>query len=68
MMFDWLGSRHKDSNASKVGNLIRNAVTSVLKDGNVRTYDICRGSWKNIEPSTTNQVTDAIVNTLENVS
>jgi 3-isopropylmalate dehydrogenase len=68
MMFDWLASNHEDNQAFKVGNLIRNAVSSVLKKGTIRTYDLCRGSWKDIEPSSTSQVTDTIITTMENES
>ena len=64
MMFDWLGTKHKDRNATKVGNLIINAVSRILKEGTIRTYDICRGPWKDIKPSSTSQVTDAIIDTL----
>lgn len=65
MMFNWLGSKHKDNNASRVGKLIMDAVSSVLKEGTVRTYDMCKGFWKDIEPSSTSQVTDAIIDALE---
>jgi 3-isopropylmalate dehydrogenase len=68
MMFNWLGSKNKDNNALKVGELITDAVSSVLKEGSIRTYDICRGFWKDIESSSTSQVTDAIIKALENVS
>ena len=64
MMFDWLGAKNKDKNASKIGDLIKTAVSKVLKEGTIRTYDICRGAWKDIEPSSTIQVTDAIINAL----
>jgi 3-isopropylmalate dehydrogenase len=64
MMFGWLGSKHKDTNASKVGELIERAITDVLKEGSIRTYDICKGLWQDIEPSSTREVTDAIIKRL----
>jgi 3-isopropylmalate dehydrogenase len=68
MMFDWLGARHKDKSALRIAQLILNAVSKVLKEGTIRTYDICQGLWKGIEPSSTSQVTDSIINTLESES
>jgi 3-isopropylmalate dehydrogenase len=54
MMFDWLGTTHKDPKASEVGRRIEKAVETVLADGRVKTPDL---GGKN----TTSQMGDAIV-------
>lgn len=64
MMLDWLGNRHKDTAALRVADIIERAVTDILRDGKTRTYDLCIGSWKDIQPSGTKEVVDAIIRTM----
>jgi 3-isopropylmalate dehydrogenase len=68
MMYDWLGTRHKDKQCLGAANLIRNAVASVLREGKTRTPDICLGHWKNVTPSSTSEVVDAVLKSLEKIS
>jgi len=66
MMLEWLGERHKDKKLQKAGNSINNAVVSVLRNGKVRTQDLCVGEWSKIQPSTTDVVTTAIIEHIKN--
>lgn len=61
MMFEWLGKRFDDRVPIKTAGKIRNAVETVLREGKVRTPDLCLGKWAGVKPSTTQIVTDAIV-------
>ncbi|MFH1756805.1 MAG: isocitrate/isopropylmalate dehydrogenase family protein [Pseudomonadota bacterium] len=54
MMFEWLGNRHGDGQATEIGSRIEKAVEAVLAKGQVRTPDL---GGKN----TTVQLGDAIV-------
>ena len=54
MMFDWLGNRHGDGQATETGSRIEKAVEAVLAKGQVRTPDL---GGKN----TTAHLGDAIV-------
>ncbi|MHA2379392.1 MAG: isocitrate/isopropylmalate dehydrogenase family protein [Candidatus Thorarchaeota archaeon] len=67
MMYDWLGTTRKDKYCLTAANLIREAVASVLRDGKMRTPDICLGQWKNVTPSSTGQVTDAVLRLLQKI-
>ncbi len=65
MMLDWLGDQHSDDHCKQAAQLIEEAVASVLRDGKIRTYDLCVGEWKQVKPSSTTQVADAIIETIE---
>ncbi len=54
MMFDWLGSQKKDSQAAEVGRQIEKAVEVVLAEGEIRTPDL---GGKN----STSELADAII-------
>ncbi len=64
MMFEWLGKKHKDEDASRVGKRIRQAVENTLKDSDKRTRDLCQGKWADVKPSTTAEVSGEILNRL----
>jgi 3-isopropylmalate dehydrogenase len=53
MMFEWLGEKHEDEEASAAGAKIRRAVESVLAEGKYRTPDL-KGK------STTRELGDAV--------
>jgi 3-isopropylmalate dehydrogenase len=61
MMFEWLGKKHDDALSRRIAEKIRKSVELVLKEGKVRTPDLCLGEWSGIVPSTTHQVTDEII-------
>jgi 3-isopropylmalate dehydrogenase len=65
LMLDWLGEKHQDRKSQEAADLIEKSVKMVLKEGRIRTYDLCIGQYSKITPSTTAQVGDAIVNMLE---
>ncbi|MBS3794426.1 MAG: isocitrate/isopropylmalate dehydrogenase family protein [Candidatus Thorarchaeota archaeon] len=67
MMYDWLGSKRKDKRCKEASLFIENAVQEVLKNASIRTPDICRGMWKDVEPSTTGDVTDAVVQAMAKI-
>jgi 3-isopropylmalate dehydrogenase len=61
MMMEWLGKKHDDLAPVKVGSQIRNAVEEVLREGMIRTPDLCLGDWADVNPSTTQEVTSEII-------
>ncbi len=68
MMLDWLGMKHEEKNLGEAAKIVRDSVGAVLKEGKIRTKDLCVGEWSEIKPSSTNIVTTAIidkVNTME---
>ncbi|MFW9831693.1 MAG: isocitrate/isopropylmalate dehydrogenase family protein [Candidatus Thorarchaeota archaeon] len=60
MLLEWLAERHRDLSASKGANFIEEAVVELLREGKIRTYDLCLGSYVDVPPSTTRQVGRAI--------
>ena len=61
MMLEWLSKKFNDSEPSEIAGHIRDSVEAVLREGKIRTPDICLGEWFQIKPSTTQQVTDEII-------
>jgi 3-isopropylmalate dehydrogenase len=61
MMFEWLGKRFDDSVPMKTAGWMRDAIEEVLRDGKIRTPDLCLGKWSEVKPSTTHQVTTEII-------
>ncbi len=68
MMLDWLGTTRKDKNIAKAGELVTQSVTDVLKEGKIRTYDICTGNWRGITPSSTETVATTIADRIRKAS
>ena len=64
LMFEWLGERHKDESLDSAAGMIRSAVQTTLSQGNIRTEDLCSGEWANIQPSSTEETTSAIIDNL----
>ncbi len=60
MMMDWLGEEHNDPRCSLAGDVIRDAVASVLRSGRTRTYDLCVGEWSGVTPSSTDTMGETI--------
>ncbi len=56
MLLDWLGERHADPRCTSGAEAIREGVAQVLREGEVRTFDICRGRWAGVEPASTQEV------------
>lgn len=65
MMLDWLSEKRGAANLYKASELIKDSVSQVLSGGRIRTYDLCVGQWKSVKPSTTSQVTDAIIDSMK---
>lgn len=61
MMLEWLGPRANDEGPIEAAKLIKKSVEEVLRDGQIRTADLCLGRWKKVEPAATVEVTDAII-------
>ena len=61
MLLEWLGSTKNNLGCKAASNLIEESVADVLREGRVRTFDLCRDNWDNIEPSSTVEVTDEII-------
>ncbi|MGV9168779.1 MAG: isocitrate/isopropylmalate dehydrogenase family protein [Promethearchaeia archaeon] len=64
MLYDWLGSKRNDKRCREASIVIKDAVEDVLKEGRIRTPDLCKGEWKKIQPSTTKDVSDAVINAM----
>ncbi|TFG03920.1 isocitrate/isopropylmalate dehydrogenase family protein [Candidatus Thorarchaeota archaeon] len=56
MMLDWLSDRYADKNCASGASAIREAVADVLREGKVRTFDICREKWSDVNPASTREV------------
>ncbi|MHA1964922.1 MAG: isocitrate/isopropylmalate dehydrogenase family protein [Candidatus Thorarchaeota archaeon] len=61
MMLEWLGKKFDDTFPVKTAELIRDAIETVLREGKVRTQDLCIGKWTKVKPSTTQQVATEII-------
>lgn len=61
MMFEWIGKKHNDETSIKIARQLRGSIEEVLREGKIRTPDLCVGKWSRVKPSTTKQVTDAII-------
>ncbi|MHA2376976.1 MAG: isocitrate/isopropylmalate family dehydrogenase, partial [Candidatus Thorarchaeota archaeon] len=67
MMLDWLGFKFNDKDCSDASDVITTGVANILREGKVRTYDLCRGEWESIKPSSTDQVGDEIRQSIKSV-
>ncbi len=65
MMMEWLGRRHKDKRLLEAGTVVNSAVASVLRNGMIRTQDLCVGDWSDVQPSSTKNVTSAIIDCIQ---
>ena len=65
MMFEWLGERHKDNRLLEASRTINTAVATVLRNGKIRTQDLCVGDWREVKPSATDTVTDTIIDSIQ---
>ena len=61
MMLEWLGRRANDQGPIEAALLIRKSIEGVLRDGKIRTADLCLGRWENVKPATTAEVTEVII-------
>ncbi len=61
MMLEWLSKKFDDRVPAKTAEWIREAVEAALRDGKIRTPDLCLGKWSNVKPSTTKEVTTEII-------
>ncbi len=61
MMLEWLGKKFDDKGPVKTAGWIRGAIEDVLREGRIRTPDLCLGEWSEVKPSTTQQVTTEII-------
>ena len=48
-------------------DMVQESVALVLKNGKIRTRDLCIGEWINIKPSSTKVVTTAIIDELKSI-
>jgi isocitrate/isopropylmalate dehydrogenase len=67
MMFDWLGTEHHDKKASRAGEIVKGSVAKILKEGKIRTQDLCVGPWCTVKPSSTEVVTSEIIEALKRI-
>jgi 3-isopropylmalate dehydrogenase len=65
MMLQWLGTQYSDKNCREASTTISTAVQEVIRNGKIRTYDLCEGEWASVKPSSTTQVTDAIIRSIQ---
>ncbi|TFG28388.1 isocitrate/isopropylmalate dehydrogenase family protein, partial [Candidatus Thorarchaeota archaeon] len=67
MMLDWLGVEHKDRRILNAGKIVTNSVAAVLREGKIRTQDLCVGEWSHITPSSTETVATTIIHAIKNM-
>lgn len=67
MMLEWLGTKHEDVKIKLAANMVQEAVALVLKNGKIRTRDLCVGEWIAIKPSSTKVVTTAIIDEMKSI-
>jgi len=67
MMLEWLGTKHEDKKVKLAADMVQEAVALVLKSGKSRTRDLCVGEWTNIDPSSTEVVTTAIIDEMKSI-
>jgi len=60
MMLEWLGRKHSDDACARGAEKIEESVMKLLSEGRTRTYDLCRGPYANVKPSSTKAVGDAV--------
>ncbi|TXT56033.1 MAG: hypothetical protein BAJATHORv1_30417 [Candidatus Thorarchaeota archaeon] len=65
LMFRWIGKTKSDEKALQVSKLMEEAVESVLKEGKIRTYDLCVNQWDSISPVSTDRMAEAIIEKME---
>ncbi|KXH76308.1 MAG: hypothetical protein AM326_07320 [Candidatus Thorarchaeota archaeon SMTZ-45] len=61
MMFEWLSKKYNDKIPLGCAKRIRESIEEVLREGKIRTMDLCLGRWSKVKPSTTKQVTNEII-------
>ncbi|MGY5860289.1 MAG: isocitrate/isopropylmalate dehydrogenase family protein [Candidatus Thorarchaeota archaeon] len=67
MMLDWLGTKHEDKKVKLAADMVQESVALVLKNGKIRTRDLCIGQWTDIKPSSTEVVTTAIIDEMKSI-
>jgi len=67
MLLEWLGSEQRDKKVKSAGELVKSSVAEILKEGKIRTQDLCLGLWSTINPSSTEVVTSAIIDRLKRI-
>jgi isocitrate/isopropylmalate dehydrogenase len=65
MLLEWLGTEHHDKKISRAGELVKTSVAEILREGKIRTQDLCMGPWSTISPSSTEDMTSAIIEALK---
>ncbi|TFG33706.1 isocitrate/isopropylmalate dehydrogenase family protein [Candidatus Thorarchaeota archaeon] len=66
MMLDWLSSEHRDDRIQNAAFVVKDSVVEVLREGRIRTQDLCVGDWKQVAPSSTENVASAIIDAIKN--
>lgn len=67
MMLNWLGTKHGDKKIKLAADMVQESVVLVLKNGRIRTRDLCVGEWTDINPSSTEVVTTAIIDKMKSI-
>jgi 3-isopropylmalate dehydrogenase len=65
MMLEWLGEQNKSESCVLASDTIHKAVQEVLREGKIRTSDLCWGEWADVEPSSTQDMTDEIISQIK---
>lgn len=65
MMLEWLGTNHENKKIKVAADIVKESVALILKKGKIRTRDLCVGEWSNINPSSTEVVTTAIIDEMK---
>lgn len=67
MMLEWLGEKNKSKSCLLASETVHKAIEEVLKDGKIRTSDLCWGEWAGIKPSSTKVMTDKIISRIKEI-
>ena len=65
MMLQWLGRKHSESKFIEIAEIIERSIEEILREGKIRTYDLCIDKWSNVTPSSTEKMGDEIRNIIE---
>jgi isocitrate/isopropylmalate dehydrogenase len=65
MMLQWLGRKHSEIKFLKISDTIEQSIEDILKEGKIRTYDLCIDDWSSVKPSSTEKVGDEIRKVIE---
>ncbi len=68
MMLEWLGEKNKNKSCLIASKTVYEAVEEVLREGVIRTSDLCWEEWADVTPSSTDEMTDEIISQIKEIT